>query len=183
MNMIRCPEITTTATNRIPSSTPAHCNVTVKSCQQLFHQRHNQLLSISFYHGFLIVLTLTMIVEKRLLTLWVRCDGLLQGRFRVSIFAGAASASFFVVTVTLNQFVDSSDNAVQALPHVGPHPILKIALGSLQTLLLDGHINHLEKQPEVQSVIRVLRSYNSFTTWVRFQKIQFPPDKVKVKFC
>lgn len=83
--------------------------------------------SISFSHDFLISFTQSMIGEKRVLTPWVGSEGIFQVRVRISVLVTVASSTFFVATVSLDQFVYFSDNAVQALPHVGPHPVLKKA--------------------------------------------------------
>lgn len=82
-------------------------------------------LSISFCHDFLILFTQSKIGEKRCLTLWMRYHGVRRRRVLFSIFAAATAA--FTAAIPFNQFIHHLNNAVQALPHVGPHPILKKA--------------------------------------------------------
>lgn len=122
--------------------------------------------------SFPISFTQSVIGEKRFLTLWVRCDGILSGRLRVSILttaaSGTTSGTTSVVTISLNQFVHGSDNAVDALPHVGPYPILKTAWLSLQTWLLKHHISQLREAARGTGS-RVCRGYNILTMLVTFQ--------------
>lgn len=82
--------------------------------------------SISFYHDFLILFTRSMIGgKKKTPTLWRCYNGVRHGRVRFSIPAAATAA--FTAAIPFNQFIHHRNNAVQALPHVGPHPILKKA--------------------------------------------------------
>lgn len=68
--------------------------------------------SISFYHDFLISFTQPMIGENGVLTPWVGCEGIFQVRVRISVLATVASSTFVVATVSLDQFVNFSDNTV-----------------------------------------------------------------------
>ena len=86
--------------------------------------------SISFYLGFLILFIQSMTGGKKwLLTLWMSYDGVHRRRVLFYIFAAVAAS--LATALSFDQFIHHCNNAVQALPHTGPHPVLKRAWVSL----------------------------------------------------
>ena len=112
-----------------PSITPARA-VEKHTISTFIKSTIDPSVSISFYLGFLILFTQSMIGGKKwLLTLWMSYDGVHRRRVLFYIFVAAAAS--LATALSFDQFIHHCNNAVQALPHTGPHPVLKRAWVSL----------------------------------------------------
>lgn len=114
--------------NSLPSPQPEQWKSTLSALSS--KALLTPLFSISFYLGFLILFTQSMTGKKKwFLTLWMSYDGVHWRRVLFYIFA--AGAASLATALSFDQFIHHCNNAVQALPHTGPHPVLKRAWVSL----------------------------------------------------